>query len=135
MKRSHIIAIIIVAAAIGIIITTAGDASTYVNFDQAQQMSDAGNSTPIHVVGSLKKDQSGHIIGLENSVDKLSFSFVLVDDNHQEQKVFYNEPMPPDFLRSEKVVVVGGYQNSQFVAKKILLKCPSKYQEQKLVTR
>jgi len=40
--------------------------------------------------------------------------------------------MPPDFLRSEKVVVNGNYQNSQFIAKKILLKCPSKYQEQKL---
>jgi cytochrome c-type biogenesis protein CcmE len=84
------------------------------------------------VVGELKKDESGHVIGLENSEDKLSFSFILVDDDKKEQQVIYNEPMPPDFLRSEKVVVIGGYQNDHFIAKKILLKCPSKYQDQKL---
>jgi cytochrome c-type biogenesis protein CcmE len=30
------------------------------------------------------------------------------------------------------VVVIGGYQNKVFVASKILLKCPSKYQEEKI---
>src|SRR6267154_1765679 len=132
MKLSHIIAIVVIAAAIAIIIFTAGDASTYVNFDQAYQMASTGNDTQIHVVGELKKDESGHVVGLENSEDKLSFSFILVDDNKKEQKVIYNEPMPPDFLRSEKVVVIGGYKNDQFIARKILLKCPSKYQDQKL---
>ena len=132
MKLSHIIAIVVIAAAIAIIIFTAGDASTYVNFEQAYQMASTGNDTQIHVVGQLKKDESGHVVGLENSDDKLSFSFILVDDNRKEQKVIYNEPMPPDFLRSEKVVVIGGYKNDQFIAKKILLKCPSKYQDQKL---
>jgi cytochrome c-type biogenesis protein CcmE len=133
MKLSHVIAIIVIAAAIAIIIFTAGDASTYVNFDQAYQMASTGNDNQIHVVGELKKDESGHVVGLENSEDKLSFSFILIDDNKKEQKVIYNEPMPPDFLRSEKVVVIGHYQNEQFIAKKILLKCPSKYQDQKLV--
>jgi cytochrome c-type biogenesis protein CcmE len=132
MKLSHVIAIVVIAAAIAIIIATAGDASTYVNFDQAYQMASTGDDNQIHVVGQLKKDESGHVVGLENSFDKLSFSFVLVDDNNKEQKVIYNEPMPPDFLRSEKVVVIGGYQSDQFIAKKILLKCPSKYQDQKL---
>jgi cytochrome c-type biogenesis protein CcmE len=135
MKLSHIVAIVVIAAAIAIIIFTAGDASTYVNFDQAYQMASTGNDTQIHVVGELKKDESRHVVGLENSEDKLSFSFILVDDNRKEQRVIYNEPMPPDFLRSEKVVVIGGYQRGQFMAKKILLKCPSKYQDQKLNAR
>jgi cytochrome c-type biogenesis protein CcmE len=132
MKPKYIIALVIIAVAVGIIILTAGDASTYVNFGQAQQMASEGSTTPIHVVGQLKKDEAGHIVGLENSIDKLSFSFVLIDDDKKEQTVYYNEPMPPDFLRSEKVVVIGGYQGERFIAKKILLKCPSKYQEQKL---
>ena len=132
MKKSYVIAIIVIAAAIGIIIATAGDASTYVTFGQAQQMANEGNTTAIHVVGQLKKDAAGHVVGLENSIDKLSFSFILMDDSQKEQKVIYNEPMPPDFLRSEKVVVIGSYQNDLFIARKILLKCPSKYQEQKL---
>jgi cytochrome c-type biogenesis protein CcmE len=132
MKKSHIFAIVIIVAAIAIIISTAGDASTYVNFKEAYRLATNGNTADIHVVGELSKDNSGQVVGLEKSEDNLSFSFMLVDDQGKTQKVFYNEPMPPDFLRSEKVVVVGSYRNDLFVAKKILLKCPSKYQEQKL---
>jgi cytochrome c-type biogenesis protein CcmE len=132
MKKSHIIASIVIAAAIGIIISTAEDASSYVSFDRAFQLASNGNKTQIHVVGGLKKDDNGNIIGLEKSADKLSFSFVLIDETQKEQTVYYNEPMPPDFTRSEKVVVIGAYQNNTFVANKILLKCPSKYQEEKI---
>lgn len=132
MKKSYLLAIAVIAVAIVIIISTAGDASTYVNFDEAYQLASTGSSTQVHVVGQLPKDAAGHPTGIEKSEDNLSFSFILVDDNNKEQKVFYNEPMPPDFTRSEKVVVIGNYQNDTFVAKKILLKCPSKYQEQKL---
>ncbi|HEY5690288.1 MAG TPA: cytochrome c maturation protein CcmE [Cyclobacteriaceae bacterium] len=132
MKKSHILAIVVIAAAIAIIIATAGDASTYVNFNQAYEMAATGNDNSIHVVGQLKKDVNGHVIGLENATDNLSFSFIMVDENGKEQNVFYNEPMPPDFIRSENVVVIGGYQGDHFVADKILLKCPSKYQEQKV---
>jgi cytochrome c-type biogenesis protein CcmE len=132
MKKSHIIAIIVIVAAIGIIISTTRDASSYVSFDQAYQLASNGSKSQIHVVGDLKKDAEGNIIGMEKSADKLSFSFILVDENQKEQKVYYNEPMPADFTRSEKVVVIGGYQNEAFVASKILLKCPSKYQEEKI---
>jgi cytochrome c-type biogenesis protein CcmE len=130
MKKSHILIIVVIAVAIGIIITTAGDASTYVNFDQAYELATAGNKKDIHVVGTLKKDGSGQVIGIEEGMDKVSFSFIMLDDNGKEQKVDYNEPMPPDFTRSEKVVVVGSYAGETFKASKILLKCPSKYQEQ-----
>jgi cytochrome c-type biogenesis protein CcmE len=132
MKKSHILAIVVIAVAIAIIMATAGDASTYVNFNQAYQMAETGNNKSIHVVGQLKKDDNGHVIGLKNAADNLSFSFTMVDENGKEQDVFYNEPMPPDFIRSENVVVIGGYQGDHFVANKILLKCPSKYQEQKV---
>lgn len=132
MKKTHIIAILVIAAAIAIIVSTAGDASTYVSFDQAYEMASTGNTTSIHVVGELKKGPDGSVVGLEPSQDMLSFSFVLVDEARKEQTVYYNEPMPPDFTRSEKIVVIGGFQGDRFVASKILLKCPSKYQEQKL---
>ena len=59
MKKSHIIAVVVIAAAIAIIVSTAGDASTYVNFDQAYEMASTGNTTSIHVVGELKKDENG----------------------------------------------------------------------------
>ena len=98
-------------------------------------MASSGNKNHIHVVGELKKGEGGDIVGLLKSTDNLSFSFVLLDENGKEQTVYYNEPMPPDFTRSEKIVVIGGYQGDRFVASKILLKCPSKYQDQKLNAR
>jgi len=132
MKKSHILIIVVIAAAIGIIITTAGDASTYVNFDEAEEMALAGSKKDIHVVGVLKKDEAGHVVGIQEGADKVSFSFLMVDDKGREQLVEYHEPMPPDFTRSEKVVVVGSYTGETFKASKILLKCPSKYQEQNI---
>lgn len=130
MKKSHIVIIVIIAAAIGILVSTAGDASTYVGFGEAYEMANAGNKKDIHVVGELKKDASGNITGIEKGADKVSFSFLLVDANGKEQKVDYNEPIPQDFTKSEKVVVIGRYEGSVFKASKILLKCPSKYQEE-----
>lgn len=129
MKKSHIFIIVIIAAAVAIILSTAEDASTYVTFSEAYHMASSGNRKPIHVVGELKKDASGNVVGIEPGEDKVSFSFIMVDDNGKEQKVYYNQPMPQDFTRSEKVVVIGSYLGESFYAEKILLKCPSKYQE------
>lgn len=130
MKKSHIFIILAIAAAIGIIATSAADTSSYVTFHEAHQMAANGNDDDIHVVGELKKDSQGNVIGIQPGTDKVSFSFVMVDDNKKEQLVQYNEPMPQDFTKSEKVVVIGHYHNDIFMAEKILLKCPSKYQEQ-----
>jgi cytochrome c-type biogenesis protein CcmE len=134
MKKSHILIVVVIAVAIGIIVSTAGDASTYVSFEEAYQLASNGSSKDIHVVGSLKKNEGGEVVGLVPGADKVSFEFLLVDENGREQKVFYNEPMPPDFLRSEKVVVIGKYKADRFVASKILLKCPSKYQDETIKT-
>ena len=83
-------------------------------------------------VQNVRKDASGEIIGIHPGADRVSFSFILVDANGKEQEVVYNEPMPADFKRSEKVVVIGGYHDETFVANKILLKCPSKYVNEEL---
>jgi cytochrome c-type biogenesis protein CcmE len=132
MKKSHIVVIIVIAAAIGLLLSTAGDASTYVGFNEAYQMAKTGSSKEIHVVGQLKKDPDGNITGIEPGRDMVSFSFVMVDEQGREQRVFYNEPMPQDFTKSEKVVVIGNYAGDDFKASKILLKCPSKYQEENI---
>lgn len=132
MKKSHILIIIVIAVAVGIIMTTAEDASTYVTFDQAHQLASSGSKTNIHVVGELKKDAEGHVIGIQPGEDRVSFSFIMIDETNKEQLVIYKEPMPQDFTRSEKVVVIGYYSGENFIAEKILLKCPSKYQEQNL---
>ncbi|MEJ8757849.1 cytochrome c maturation protein CcmE [Pontibacter sp. H259] len=134
MKKSHIIGIIIIAAAIMIIMSTAGDASTYVDFGQAKELAEDGSKSKVHVVGRLKKDAKGHIVGMQYDplVDPNYFAFTLVDTNRVEQKVVYFNPKPQDFERSEQVVITGNMQNDVFVADKILLKCPSKYVEKEV---
>ena len=134
MKKTHIIGIVIIALAIGIIMTTAGDASTYVSFKEAKELALEGSSKKVHVVGRLKKDPAGHIVGMEYDAvkDPNYFSFILSDTNKLEQRVVYFNPMPQDFERSEQVVITGNMKNDVFVADKILLKCPSKYTEKEI---
>ncbi len=132
MKKSHILGIVVIAIAIGIIMSTAGDASSYVTFGKAMEMASTGDDNKIHVVGTLKKATDGTVTGIESAENKLSFSFTMVDADFREQQVYFAEPMPVDFLRSEQVVVIGAYQQELFVADKILLKCPSKYQEHEI---
>jgi len=55
---------VVIAVAIGIIVSTSNDASTYVGFDEALSLSTSGNKKEIHVVGELKKDDEGHVIGI-----------------------------------------------------------------------
>ncbi|NVJ86546.1 MAG: cytochrome c maturation protein CcmE [Algoriphagus sp.] len=130
MKKGHLVGIGIIAIAIIIIMTSIGDASSYETFETALVMKQSGNDKAIHVVGQLKKNESGEVIGLNVREDKTSFTFLLVDNEGTEQEVFYNEPVPADFIRSESVVVIGSYKNEDiFIADKILMKCPSKYQE------
>ena len=129
MKKTHIIGIGIIAVAVFVIISTAGDASSYVTFEEAHELAENGKDKSIHVVGELTKDIQGEVTGIKHSSDKLSFSFVMVDENNQRQEVIYHEPMPADFTKSEKVVVIGSYHEDMFIADKILMKCPSKYQE------
>lgn len=134
MKKGHIIGLIVIAVAVTIVITSVGDASSYVNFSEAKEMASYGNEQKIHVVGQLKKDDTGEVVGIEVSPNKLSFTFIMIDEENNEQRVFYNEPVPADFIRSEQVVVVGSYKKEIFLADKILMKCPSKYKETELKT-
>ena len=132
MKKSSIIGLVVIAVAVAIIISTSSNASSYANFDEAYALAASGSEESIHVVGELKKNATGEVIGLQPSDDMLSVEFVLIDENQKEQKVYLNQPMPNDLLKSDKVVVIGGYQQDKFVANKVLLKCPSKYEETSL---
>ena len=82
MKKTHIFGIIIIAVAIGVIISATGDASSYVNFTEARRMSESGVDKKIHVVGTLKRDSNNEVVGVEASPDMLSFRFVMLDENN-----------------------------------------------------
>lgn len=134
MKKTHIFAIVIIAVAIGVIMSTAGDASTYVCFKDATSLAAEGDHDKVHVVGKLKKDEEGKIIGMiyDPVMDANRFEFVLIDNNNEAQTVIYSQPKPQDFDKSEQVVIVGSMIGEVFMADQIIMKCPSKYEDKEL---
>ncbi len=133
MKKTHIIALIIIAVAMALIFSTFDSASTYVNFGQAKELSKS-STDQVHVVGELTKDADGNITGMnyEPSMDPNKFTFTLVDNEGAVEMVYLYQPKPTDIEKSEKVVVSGRYVQDKFIAKKVLLKCPSKYADKEL---
>jgi cytochrome c-type biogenesis protein CcmE len=134
MKTTHIILLVVIAAAIGVIISLTGSTSSYVTFKDAQEMAKDGDNNKIHVVGKLKKDAAGQLEGVEYNpqIDPNYFKFVLVDTMNTAMDVVYGNPKPADFERSEQIVIIGSVKENVFVADKILMKCPSKYTEKEI---
>ena len=63
----------------------------------------------------MNKNSKNEIVGVKNSNDKLSFSFEMIDEEGSIENVFYGEPMPPDFLLSDQLVVIGSYKQNDFI--------------------
>lgn len=124
MKKSSIIGIVIIAIAIGVIISTYADSSTYGSFAEAKEA-----NAELHVVGQLNKQKELIYNPLENAN---YFAFYMKDKKGTECKVVFNGSKPQDFERSEEIVLTGKMVGNEFHASKILMKCPSKYNKDKV---
>ncbi|UTW63040.1 cytochrome c maturation protein CcmE [bacterium SCSIO 12741] len=122
MKKTHIIGIIIIAVAIGVIFGSIGDAGTYADFGEAFGQP----GTEFHVVGELSP---GRETEYNPEVDPDRFVFYMVDKQGQERKVVLHKNKPQDFEHAEQIVIIGEAQGEDFHASQILLKCPSKYND------
>ncbi|MBK6931338.1 MAG: cytochrome c maturation protein CcmE [Saprospirales bacterium] len=127
MKRAHIIAIAVVAVAIGILISASQDVTTYANFKQAVQSGDR-----VKLVGQLVKDKP---VEYNPEKDPNYLAFYLRDGAGEVRKVVLRAGKPQDFERSEQVVLTGQMEGETFMAADMLLKCPSKYKDQEVYVR
>jgi cytochrome c-type biogenesis protein CcmE len=61
-----------------------------------------------------------------------NFTFDLQDNTGKMVKVVYAEPKPANFEQAVSIVAIGHYDTARgaFIAEDMLVKCPSKYQEQ-----
>lgn len=124
MKKSSILGIVVIAVFIAIIISIYGDSSTYASFSEAQK-----TEVELHVVGQLNKDKELVYNPTQNAN---YFSFYMLDEHGQECKVVFQGSKPQDFERSEQIVLTGKMVGQEFHASKILMKCPSKYNDQQI---
>ncbi len=124
MKKVHIILLIVIALAVGILVSTYSDSSTYANFSKARE-----EGALTHVIGKLNKEKE---MVYDPMKDANHFSFYAKDQNGMECKVVFDGTKPQDFERSEQLVLTGKMESNIFHAEKILMKCPSKYTNDKL---
>ncbi|HRY33261.1 MAG TPA: cytochrome c maturation protein CcmE [Bacteroidales bacterium] len=127
MKLKHILIILVVAVALGVIISTFTNTSTYADFAQARKKP----GRELHIIGTL--DTTEPVI-YDTRVDANVFSFYMIDNKGEKRKVIHKNNKPQDFEKSEQVVVIGSMQGDTFLANSLLLKCPSKYNDDKKPT-
>ena len=125
MKTTHIIALLVIASAVGYILFSSSDFSTYETFKTAAEADKIH-----HVVGTLVKDKP---MEYDPQTDPNHFAFFMQDKNGEIQKVVFNGAKPQDFERSEQIVLTGRMGEQNFEAQKILMKCPSKYNKDELL--
>ena len=121
MKKTHIVLILIVAVLIGAIMVMFKDASTYAGF----QLAENNKGEEFTVIGYLEKDAE-----MDFDARKTLFTFTAKDKQGVSRKVIFNQPKPQDFERSEEITMKGFATDTAFIASEILMKCPSKYNEQ-----
>jgi cytochrome c-type biogenesis protein CcmE len=127
MKKTHILAIAIIAIALGVLIFTMNNSATYADFAEAQEKPDK----EFHVVGKVNKTKDQIYDPMINANE---FTFYLVDNKGAEQKVVLHKSKPQDFDKSEQIVLIGKMHDGAFHANDILMKCPSKYNDQEVKT-
>lgn len=124
MKKSSIFGLVIIAIAIAVIISVYSSSSTYGSFEDARN-----TERELQVKGALNKQKELHYDATQNAN---YFSFYMKDGQGQECKVIFTGTKPQDFERSQDIVLTGKMQGKEFHASKILMKCPSKYTNDKV---
>jgi len=124
MKKIHIVGIIIIAVAIGVIFVSLKNTSTYADFTEAIENPDK----EYHVVGKLDKNTPQIY---DPKVNPDMFVFSMIDNKGVQKEVILHKSKPQDFEKSEQIVLIGKMKGEQFHANDILMKCPSKYNDAK----
>lgn len=127
MKKTHIVAIVMIIAAIGIFINSGQDMTAFSTFKQATL-----DAKVVKVSGDLVKNKEMYYNPKE---DENLFSFYMKDSEGQERKVILASEKPQDFERSENLVVTGKMEGEEFIASDMLMKCPSKYKDEEVFVK
>lgn len=127
MKKSYVIAAILVVLAVVLLMQTGSAASEYADFEKA-----AATGEKVQLVGTYVRDRPTIYNPRE---DPNYFSFFLRDIDGNEREVILLKGKPQDFEMSESIVLTGRMKQDQFIASDIQLKCPSKYKDEEMMIK
>jgi cytochrome c-type biogenesis protein CcmE len=120
MKKSYIIGgIVVLAAMVMAMYSFKSTLTSYVTVSEAK-----ASKRPVQVAGIVVKGTDRYDLQRNNLI------FVLREDGGDEMQVEYDGPRPGNFDNVTKVVAIGKYQPKEqvFMARELLVKCPSKYE-------
>jgi len=124
MKRTHLIILIGIAAIIVGLLVFSVDFSTYDTIQSAKNK----QGKFVHLIAKLDKSMP---ITYDPINNPNYLSFYAVDSLGGQTKVVYHNSKPGDLEKSERIVLKGKMQQDHFDCQDILLKCPSKYKDDK----
>lgn len=110
--------IVATVAMVGVLTAFIGNSSPYVTVAEAKQSKGDG----LHLAGSLVKQS----VQMSPTTGEIRFS--LKDKDGAVANVLYKGSTPGNLMEATKVVAIGGMQGDEFVSRKLLIKCPSKYE-------
>jgi len=122
MKRTSIIILVLVAAAVCVIVSMFGDFSTYETFASVSKQP----GKQYYVIGSLQKSMD---MEYDPKKDANHFFFYAKDKTGDLKKVVFNGAKPTDIEKSEQIVMKGYMDKDAFHCSQIQMKCPSKYKK------
>lgn len=124
MKTSHIIILVAIAVAIGSLLMYSVDFSTYDSIESAKNK----QGKYVHLIAKLDKS---YPIEYNAIKDPNYLAFYAVDSLGSSTKVVYRNAKPAELEQSERIVLKGKMNGDIFECDNILLKCPSKYKDDK----
>ena len=122
MKKTHIVLLVLIAAAIAVLVSFTGNLTTYETVTSARQK----EGKFVRLIAKVDKSQP---VEYDAAKDPNYMSFTAIDTLGNTTRVIFRNAKPPDFEKSERLVLNGKMQNGQFECKDMLMKCPSKYKD------
>ncbi|KAA9038494.1 cytochrome c maturation protein CcmE [Ginsengibacter hankyongi] len=124
MKTSSIIILVAIAAAIGVLLMYSVDFSTYDTISSAKEKP----GKYVHLIARLDKSKP---IQYDAIKDPNYLSFYATDSLGGSTQVIYHNTKPSELEQSDRIVLKGKMEGNVFECDNILLKCPSKYKDDK----
>jgi len=122
MKKTHIVALVLIAIAIATLISFMGDVTTYETIASAKEK-------PGKFVNLIAKMDKSQPMSYDPVKNPNFLTFTAIDTLGNKIEVVYHNAKPTDMEKSERLVLKGKVENGVFECKDILLKCPSKYKD------
>lgn len=122
MKPKTIIGLVLMVGFAALLFLNFGEqVGGYMTFEEVE-----ASNAKAHVVGTWAEEEP-----MRYDREQNLFTFHMEDEAGAVREVRYTNPKPANFEEAEQLVVQGRAEDGTFVADHILVKCPSKYNDER----